>query len=152
MGRFSYFVTGLGLLAVAAASACGGGGGPTNPSPPGASFASQIQPIFDAKCVTCHAPGIYGFTNTGGVTNNGLNLVAGSSHRSLVDQPTFQSPDVQPSLRVQPGNPDGSYLMHKVTSDSPKSGERMPLDGPPFLSDAEIRLIRDWIARGAPND
>lgn len=149
MGRFSCVVVIMAFLA----AACGGGDGPTGPTnPPGASFASQIQPIFDAKCITCHAPGIYGFTNTGGTANNGLNLVAGSSHRSLVNQPTFQSPDVQPSLRVQPGNPDGSYLIHKITTDSPKFGERMPLDGPPFLSDAEVRLIRDWIARGAPND
>ena len=27
----------------------------------------------------------------------------------------------------------------------------MPMDGPPFLTDGEIRLIQDWIAQGARN-
>jgi hypothetical protein len=28
----------------------------------------------------------------------------------------------------------------------------MSFDGPPYLSDDEIRLIGDWIAAGAPDD
>jgi hypothetical protein len=32
---------------------------------------------------------------------------------------------------------------------TPPFGSRMPLDGPPYLEDAEVLLIRDWIAEGA---
>jgi len=28
----------------------------------------------------------------------------------------------------------------------------MPFDGPPYLSEADIELIEEWIAAGAPND
>ena len=31
------------------------------------------------------------------------------------------------------------------------TGDRMPQGSPP-LSDAQIKLVRDWIRRGAPND
>lgn len=145
----------LALLAVAISAAslqCSGGGGPTTVDPtPATGFAAQIQPIFDASCVRCHAPGVYGFGQTGGESQNGLDLTNGASYRALVNQETFQLPGVPPSFRVRPGSPEESYIIEKLVSDTPKSGQRMPLFGP-FLSDAEIQLIRDWIARGAPND
>ncbi|MFQ5638332.1 MAG: hypothetical protein ACE5IR_10110 [bacterium] len=116
------------------------------------SFAGQIQPIFDANCIRCHKAGGIGFNATGGAQNNGLDLTTGNSHGRLVNQPTFEAPSVEPKLRVNPGAPDGSYLVQKITSSSPKFGNRMPLDGPPFLSQGDIQLIRDWIEQGAPNN
>lgn len=49
---------------------------------------------------------------------------------------------------IVPGRPCGSMLYLKVT-EAPPFGGRMPRNGPPFLSDAQIRLIHDWIAEGA---
>jgi hypothetical protein len=53
-------------------------------------------------------------------------------------------------LRIAPGDPAASYLYRKITG-AGITGERMPLGLPP-LTDAQQRLVRDWIRRGAPND
>jgi hypothetical protein len=53
-------------------------------------------------------------------------------------------------LRIAPSDPANSYLYRKVIG-SGITGDRMPQGGP-FLTDAQIKLIRDWIRRGAPND
>jgi hypothetical protein len=49
---------------------------------------------------------------------------------------------------VVPGNPCRSLIVEKVR-EYPSFGGRMPLNGPPFLTDEEIQLISDWIAEGA---
>jgi len=115
-------------------------------------FAAQIQPLFDTNCIRCHSPGGIGFNGTGGAQNNGLDLTRGNSRGKLVNQPTFEAPNVSPNVRVVPGQPDDSYIIQKISSASPKFGNRMPLDGPPFLSQNEIQLIRDWIEQGAPDN
>ncbi len=112
-------------------------------------FASTIQPIFDAWCVGCHVPGGIGFIDTGGAENNGLKLSVGNSYGSLVNQPTFERPSVEPRFRVVPGNPEASYILQKITSDAPKDGVRMPTKGPPWVSDREVELIEAWIRAGA---
>lgn len=53
-----------------------------------------------------------------------------------------------PNTAVIAGQPCRSALFLKVT-ESPPFGARMPRNGPPFLTDAQIRLIHDWIAEGA---
>jgi mono/diheme cytochrome c family protein len=50
---------------------------------------------------------------------------------------------------VIPGRPGASELFRRVAG---KARPRMPFDGPPYLSDEDIRLIGDWIAAGAPDD
>jgi hypothetical protein len=32
------------------------------------------------------------------------------------------------------------------------AGLRMPRNGPPFLTDAQVKMIRDWITAGALNN
>jgi mono/diheme cytochrome c family protein len=51
---------------------------------------------------------------------------------------------------IVPGDPDRSLLVHFIEG---RRGEnhRMPLDAPP-LKQAEIELIRRWIAEGARSD
>ena len=141
------------VVATSALSSCNDGGPTTGPTTPDrtVSFASDVQTIFDAHCTTCHAFGVFGFNLTGGVDGNGLDLRPGRSYDALVGQTTFERPDVAPVLRVAPGSPEGSYLMQKLTSSSPKEGERMPLDDPP-LTPAQIDIIRRWIAGGALNN
>jgi hypothetical protein len=66
-------------------------------------------------------------------------------------------------LRVKPGDPDQSLLMDKIGSETPSCGDAMPIGTrfePNCLSmmpevcntQAEIALVRDWIAAGANND
>jgi hypothetical protein len=60
-------------------------------------------------------------------------------------------------LLIRPYRPDESYLIHKLlgTQLGPPvlgSGDRMPADGPPYLPEETIRLIRDWTSQGARNN
>lgn len=98
--------------------------------------------IFDVRC----APGCH----SSGVASRGLSLDRGLSVRMLVDEPSNEVPDF---LRVAPGRPDDSYLMIKVAPmDARRVGNRMPRNGPPFLTSSEIRGLRRWIAAGAEED
>ncbi len=145
----------IGLIAVTSWLSCHGDGvGLTAVGDPqGASgFSAQIQPIFNSNCVRCHAPGGLGYIQTGGTQNDGLDLSRGDSYDSLVRQLTHQLPETAPQWRVLPGDADASYVVQKIVSGAPKFGKRMPFDGPPYLSQAEIQLIRNWIEQGAPND
>ena len=54
------------------------------------------------------------------------------------------------SPRVAPGDYANSYLYRKITGVN-ITGDRMPSGGP-YLNDEQIRLVREWIRRGAPND
>jgi len=67
-----------------------------------------------------------------------------SSFASLVDVTSIQEP---PLLRVEPNDPDISYLIHKLEG-TQAVGARMP-DGGPFLSQETIDVIREWIQQGA---
>lgn len=116
------------------------------------SYSFQIQPIFDTHCTRCHVSGGIGYIATGGDPANGLDLTSGASHAGLVGVRTSQDPQVAPRWRVVAGEPDSSYLVQKVVSSAPKSGTRMPQDGPPFLSDGEVELIERWIEEGAEED
>jgi hypothetical protein len=54
---------------------------------------------------------------------------------------------------VEPGDPDQSFLMRKLDAVSPSSelGAPMPYGYRP-LADHEVEVLREWIAKGAPND
>ena len=121
-------------------------GGPTTSTtapPPGVSFSADVQPIFTGHCALsgCHA---------GPDPREGLNLTAGESFSHLVN---VASHECAAFKRVQPGDPDASYLMFKLLGPPQLcfSGERMPEDAPP-LPAADIDTIRTWIADGAPNN
>ena len=59
--------------------------------------------------------------------------------------------DQQPGfVRVQPGDPDASYLINKLTGVG-ITGDRMPADGL-FLSPAEIQVFRLWIEQDASDN
>jgi hypothetical protein len=49
---------------------------------------------------------------------------------------------------IVPGKPCDSILAQKLGL-APPFGARMPYNGPPFYSAAELTLVRDWIAEGA---
>ncbi|MFZ6045625.1 c-type cytochrome domain-containing protein [Pseudomonas sp. CR3202] len=86
----------------------------------------DIQPILQARCVMCHA----GEAAPLGLRLTSLDeLLKGSASRQV----------------VRSGDPTGSELIRRLKG---QSQPRMPMTGPPFLSDAEIALFEGWIAGG----
>jgi hypothetical protein len=71
---------------------------------------------------------------------------AAASHAALVNVASLQVA----GDRVEPGDPDGSYLIHKLEGTAAVGG-RMPLGGTP-LDQETIDTIRDWILDGAQNN
>lgn len=106
-----------------------------NPVAPPVDYATQIQPIFTANCVSCHS---------GGTAPQGLKLDAQNSFANLVNVNSSEVPSLK---RVKPSDPDNSYLVQKIEGTA-AVGARMPRGLPP-LSDAKISLIRLWITAGA---
>ena len=104
--------------------------------PPGDDDFTVIQDtIFTPACTVCH---------TGARAPLGLRLDEGASYAMLVDVPSVQ---VLALRRVAPGDPDNSYLVHKIEGRAAVGG-LMPLGGPPLDAD-QVNLIRQWIAAGA---
>ena len=105
--------------------------------PPAASDFQEIQnTVFTPICTQCHI---------GASAPQGLRLDAANSFAMLVN---VSSSEVSSLLRVNPGNPDQSYLVQKVQG-SAAVGGRMPL-GQAALPQDRIDLIRQWISAGAP--
>ncbi len=110
--------------------------------PQNVSFATQLQPLFTANCTSnaCHDAMI---------PAEGLNLTASASYAALVNKQSGQCPS---SKFVEPGAPERSYLVMKLTaSGACFIGTRMP-KALPALSTDKIQLVRDWIFNGAPNN
>lgn len=116
---------------------------PSNTTPTGPTFSQQVQAqILTPACVACH-------TDEGRTPAGSLNLKPGSAYASLV---SIASSGKAGAVRVIPGNPSGSYLIQKLEGAPDIVGLRMPRNGPPFLTDAQVALIRQWIQNGAPNN
>jgi hypothetical protein len=77
-----------------------------------------------------------------------MDLRAGAAFANIVNVPSTEKPSLD---RIEPSDPDNSYLYLKVIGDSSISGVRMPRGGA-MLSQNLLDLLRDWIERGAPND
>ncbi len=75
----------------------------------------------------------------------GLNLVT-DPYAALVNVASTGRRDM---IRVVPGNPDASYLIHKVEGRSGIAGLRMPFN-PPYLTAGQIQVLKRWIEIGAP--
>ncbi|MBW2222637.1 MAG: hypothetical protein JRF54_00190, partial [Deltaproteobacteria bacterium] len=103
----------------------------TTPSVPGGcvDYATMIQPLFNRNCTRCHS----GSSPPQWLLLDSYeNVLAGSVRRSEVDG----------------CDAAGSLLVNKI-GPSPSIGVRMPLDGPPYLSSAEVAMISQWIENGA---
>lgn len=150
---------------------CGGGGGGSTSgggygdggNPPAAttcpipvaktapSFSADILPALQMSCgsatSSCH----------GGTSPAGRIVFSGtpSSVYSQLRAVTQSGPSW---FRVNPGNPDQSWLMEKITKDNPgltafgqTYGSRMPL-GAPVVCQATVDTLRAWIQAGAANN
>ncbi len=107
------------------------------------SFADIQDQVFGPICSVCHTG------PTSGNLPSGMNLsTAADSYGALVNMTSIQQGSL---LRVNPGDPDASYLIRKLEGGPGITGSRMPQGGP-FLSQATIDKIREWISDGAPNN
>ncbi|GIW96895.1 MAG: hypothetical protein KatS3mg111_0228 [Pirellulaceae bacterium] len=85
-------------------------------------FNRQVRPIFNHHCVACHG----GVKQAGGLS--------------------FVNP-ADASYIVEPGDPDASYVIERVTSDDPEYRMPPPEHGPP-LTQREVAVLRQWILQG----
>jgi hypothetical protein len=109
-----------------------GGGGST---PLTADFDSIQQHVFTPICTACHV---------GAGAPQGLRLDAANSYGLLVGVASQEQPSL---MRVKAGDPSASYLVQKLEGRAAVGG-RMPLGGP-YLDQATIDVIRQWITDGA---
>jgi hypothetical protein len=100
--------------------------------------------VFAPTCSrdTCHS---------GPQTEHSLSLLPGEAHAFLVGvQPDNLPARLAGKLRVDPGNPDNSFLLDKLRGTlAPDEGEGMPRSLP-RIPKREIALVEAWIAAGAP--
>lgn len=121
--------------------------GPTPSIQP--TFSSIQHEIFDqtdssgrVACIQCH-------TASGRTPAAGMNLTSVTAYAALVGVPSVAKPG---AIRVIPGDPDNSYLVHKLEGRSDIVGLRMPRTMGPFLTAGQMLVIRRWIELGARND
>ena len=97
----------------------------TQPAVSGAtvSFANDIMPIIESRCINCHG---------GNRTEEGLNL---TTHANIMT-----GSDNGPV--VMPGDAANSLLVEMVAT------QKMPKRGPK-LTPPQVQLISDWVSQGA---
>jgi hypothetical protein len=115
----------------------GSSGGSTG-GPVTADFQSIQDNVFTPICSVCHI---------GAGAPEGLQLDAAHSYNLLVGVPSAEEPSL---LRVKPGDPTNSYIVHKLKGPPGIVGNQMPLGETP-LSQATMAAISQWITNGAPN-
>jgi uncharacterized membrane protein/mono/diheme cytochrome c family protein len=92
-------------------------------------YAKNIQPIFDANCVTCHGE----TKSKGELRLDSYELLMKGGKDGLV---------------IAPGHPETSLLLERVTLPT-NHKQFMPAEGRTPLKLEEIALIRTWIEQGA---
>ena len=107
------------------------------PPPLTADFTSIQANVFTPICTRCHI---------GAGAPQGLQLDAAHSYSLLVGVPSAEVPSL---LRIKAGDPDNSYIIRKLEGGPGIVGVQMPADGPPYLPQATINVIRSWITNGA---
>jgi hypothetical protein len=89
-----------------------------------------VGPILLQRCAKCHSDnGILG------APPEGYRLSGYENALSPADR-----------VRIVPGNAGASEVLRRLRG---QSRPRMPFDGPPWLSQEDIRLIEEWILQGA---
>jgi len=125
------------ILGVLGVTSCGSGNGPLIPG------GGNLQPDFDSIQANIFTP-VCSSCHVGATAPLGLRLDAANSYDLLVGVAAVQQSGL---LRVDPGNPNGSYLIQKLAGSAAVGGQ-MPLGAPP-LSQSEIDVVRQWISDGA---
>lgn len=117
-------------------------------SVPPVSFRRDVVPLFVTHCVFCHM-------KEG--PHAGLILEPRFAYSMIVGVPSTETP----LQRVQPGNPERSYLLLKMQNRHREvggTGSKMPIvpggmsAGVVTATPAQIELVRAWIQSGARDD
>lgn len=117
----------------------------TDPTPAAVSFARLQAEVFVPRCAVA-------FCHDG--TSRAGNLDLTQPYESLVGVPPANSAARDAGwMRVDPGRPERSFLLTKITlaTFDTRWGSPMPLSGPK-LEAAWVEAIAAWISRGAPRD
>lgn len=148
------------VFACLGASACGDSASPSGPS--GAigsdggvqttvSFARDIRPLLQARCVTCHYNGSLAVPSFEDPFDPENGIV-------MFENTWFEGHDNDYRYVVVPEKPEESFLVYKVetppdpaTFDKANNGDPMPLQYP-RLTNEELAAVRQWISDGAQND
>ncbi len=98
---------------------------------PAVDFAAQIQPILSKKCYSCHGPDE-------------------SSRKGKLRLDSFIEATRQraPRPAIQPGQPEGSEVSHRIHTSDPEDIMPPPEAKNP-LTAGEVNLLTQWIAQGA---
>jgi mono/diheme cytochrome c family protein len=91
-------------------------------------YARDVQPLLAKRCVACHGPG---------TQEAGLRLDEHVAAVAALDSGKHA---------IVPFQPEASEMLARIASSDPDV--RMPPEGP-RLSDAQVDLLRRWIAQGA---
>jgi hypothetical protein len=123
---------------------CGSGGGSGDDETDAPAGIQPTLQSIQSNVFTpiCAAPGCH----VGAGAQQGLML--DSVNNSFLDLVGVNSSELPSVLRVDPGNPDNSYLVQKIEGAPNIVGAQMPLNQPP-LSTEQIDAIRQWILNGA---
>ena len=121
--------------------------GPTpDLKPTFSSIQSEIFNKTDASgrlaCTQCHNPAGAPFTAR-------LDLTSPVAYANLVGVGSTNKPG---AVRVVAGDPENSYIIHKLEGRPDIVGVRMPRGSGPFLTEGQMSVIKRWIALGARND
>ena len=102
------------------------------------SYSVHLEPLVIAHCLGCHESE---------EPKARLVLGPGEGYGQLVGRRSVQVPEM---ALVEPGDPEASYLWHKLQHRAPE-GKGMPrtLTGTKKLRPAELELYRRWIEGGA---
>jgi hypothetical protein len=130
----------------ASVGAGGGGGGATGPSYVPSGFScSTTKPSLDNDVVP--------ITSSNCTTSAGCHLAMQSGsgvYDQLVNRIAEECDDLR--MMITPGDPEGSYVIHKLTGHNLCSpATTMPLQQTP-LTEADIQTIYDWICEGCPQN
>ena len=99
------------------------------------SYTFDVQPTFNSRCIGCH-----------GNLEPAADLCL-TNYDSLMTGDSNNGPVVNPESK-----PKYSILYQKVALSPPPFGLRMPMDGPPFLTNQQIDYIWRWIYNGAKDN
>jgi hypothetical protein len=103
------------------------------------SFEADLLPVLKARCAVCHMTG---------KEPGGMALTPDKAWSDLVSQDALGVAGWQ---RVAPGDPDASYLMHKLWGSHRSvggSGSRMPMHQPALPKSVQEQFA-SWILAGA---
>lgn len=100
------------------------------------SFSSQISPIFQSRCISCHSP-------------NSIDSNSPGDYFFTLDGTTVDYNGIKKKVDETYLGSTKSKIEYRILSTI--SDERMPFRQDP-LNEEQIRLIRSWIAQGAKNN